>query len=49
MDRLDELVVTHLKQRILDSRRITTLLERLSGRRLAQADKQKERIADLRR
>ena len=49
MDRLDELVATHLEQRILDSRRVTALLEGLLDRRLAQADKQKGRIGDLRR
>ena len=49
MDYLDELITSHVEQRLLDMRRITVLLESLLDRRAERADNERGRVTELRR
>ncbi len=49
MDYLDELIISHVERRLLDTRRIAVLLESLLDCRAERADKERGRVTDLRR
>jgi DNA invertase Pin-like site-specific DNA recombinase len=49
MARLDDLVVDHLEDRLLDPDRLAELLAAVLDRRRADGDRQRERIAELKR
>lgn len=49
MDKLDNMVVHHIKERLLDPDRLEKLLGSVLGRREGQAERRREHIASLQR
>src|SRR3546814_18781834 len=49
MDKLDDMVVNHIEERLLDPDRLEKLLGSILGRREDQAERRREHIASLQR
>jgi site-specific DNA recombinase len=49
MDKLDNMVVSHIEERLLDPNRLETLLGSILGRRSDQAERRRDHIAELQR
>ena len=49
MDKLDNMVVSHIEERLLDPRRLEMLLGSVLGRRSDQAERRRQHIAELQR